>query len=282
MSPTTKCAAVQIDPKLMKKEKNLQKILLKIREAVANGVRLIVFPECVLTGYVFSSREETAAYAETIPGPATEAVTAVCRELDVYVIFGLLEKDDDRLYNAAALVGPGGLIGKYRKTHLYMSGLDRFVDAGDMPLEVHRTPVGNVGILMYHDLDFPEPARVLMSKGADILAVPANWPCLTSDVPRPVVTTRAVENLVHVVAANRVGTERNVTFLGQSKIVNAVGRTKIDASMTGEEIIYAEIDLAFARQKHPVFTTGVLRWTSSKSGARNCSRLSSGRTVISR
>jgi predicted amidohydrolase len=257
MPPITRIAAAQINPKLMKKDENLEQILLKTREAAGSRAQLIVFPECALTGYVFLSREEALPYAETIPGPATEKIAGFCNELGVYVIFGLLEKDGAKLYNAAALVGPAGVVGKYRKTHPPFFALDHFVDKGDIPYEVHKTPVGNIGILICHDLTFPEPARMLMLKGADIIAVIANWPRTLDITPKCILNTRAVENRVHFVAADRVGSERKAEFLGLSKIVNAAGMDKVVASITDEEIIYAEVDLAFARNKHVMFIPGV-------------------------
>lgn len=257
MPPVTRVAAVQIDPELMQTEKNLEKILLKTRKAAAGGARLIVFPECALTGYVFTSRQEAFPYAETVPGPAVEQIAAVCKELDVYVIFGLIEKDGDRLYNAAVLTGPKGLIGKHRKIHPPLGALDKFMDKGDIPFTVYKTPVGNIGMLICHDITFPESARVLMLQGADIIAVPTNWPRMLDVVSRYFINTRAVENFVHIVAADRVGTERKAQFLGQSKIVSAAGVTKVEASTENEQIISADLDLAFARQKHIVFIPGV-------------------------
>jgi predicted amidohydrolase len=257
MPPVTKVAAVQMNPKLMKKEKNLEKILTKTREAAASGAKLVVFPECALTGYMFSNREEAWLYAETIPGPTTDKIAGLCSELDVHVIFGLLEKDGGKLFNAAAFLGPKGLEGKYRKTHPPFFALDRFVDKGNIPFEVHRTPAGNIGMLICHDLTYPEPARVLMLKGADIIAVLTNWPRQPDIAARHMVNTRAVENFVHIVAADRVGLERKARFLGRSKIVNAAGMDKANASMTKEEIIYADLDLAFPRNKHIVFIPGV-------------------------
>jgi predicted amidohydrolase len=256
MPPITKIAAVQMNPKLMKKEKNLEKILAGTREAAANGAQLIVFPECALTGYVFMSREEALPYAEAIPGPATAKVAALCQELGVYVIFGLLETAGDKLYNAAAFTGPDGLIGKHRKTHPPFFGLDRFVDKGDIPFTMHQTPIGNIGMLICHDITFPESARVLMLKGADIIALPTNWPRIVDYVPKHILPTRALENHVHIVAVDRVGVEREAKFLGLSRIVNCAMQVKAGASITREEIIYADLDLSFPRMKKMVFGPG--------------------------
>jgi|GEM_PF-2334835 predicted amidohydrolase len=113
MPDKVKIAAVQMNPVIMQNKNNLDKILAEARTAAGNGADLIVFPECALSGYVFSSREEAMPFMETIPGPATDKLAACCKELGVHVIFGLLEKDGDKCFNAAVLIGPAGLIGKY-------------------------------------------------------------------------------------------------------------------------------------------------------------------------
>ena len=102
MSDKVKVAAAQTDPKLMKISENLESMVSAVRKAATNQANLIVFPECSLTGYIFSSRQEALPFAETIPGPSTERFFSLCQELKVYVIFGLLEKEGDRLFNAAA------------------------------------------------------------------------------------------------------------------------------------------------------------------------------------
>ncbi|HJX12656.1 MAG TPA: carbon-nitrogen hydrolase family protein [Dehalococcoidales bacterium] len=243
-------AAAQTNPRLMKNRENLEKILSDIRQAAKNRAKLIVFPECGLTGYMFNSREEAWPYAETVPGPAVEAVAALCRELKVHVIFGLLERDGARLFNAAAFVGPEGLVGKYRKNHLPFLGIDRFVDRGDRPFEVHRTPVGNIGPEICYDIAFPESSRVLTLLGAEILVISTNFPHDRDDMIEYVIPARAVENTVYVVAADRVGKERGATFAGRSKIVDVSGKTLALASPDKEEIIYAGVDLEMARNKH--------------------------------
>ena len=114
MSDKVKIAAVQMEPGLMNNRENLVSILGWVSKAAASQAKLVVFPECSLTGYIFHSREEALPFAETVPGPSTEEVASLCRELGVYVVFGLLERDGDRLFNAAALVGPRGFIAGYR------------------------------------------------------------------------------------------------------------------------------------------------------------------------
>ena len=110
--PTWKIAAVQMDCRLANKRFNLEAMRAKLGEAAGRGARLIVCPECALTGYGFESKEEAWPHAEAIPGPSTEALAADCRRLDAWIVYGLLERDGDQLFNACAVVGPRGLLGR--------------------------------------------------------------------------------------------------------------------------------------------------------------------------
>ena len=249
-------ALAQIASRVADKEYNIKLMARKIKEASQKGADLIVFPECALTGYVFASRKEAMPYMETIPGPSTDKLASCCRELGVHAIVGLLEKDGDKCFNAAVLIGPKGLVGKYRKNHLPFLGIDRFLDRGDGPFKVYKTPIGNIGIHICYDGNFPESARVMMLSGADILVLPTNWPEGRGKVAKYIVIARAYENKVHFVAANRVGRERATKFIGLSKIINAWGDILAEASGDDEQIIYGEVNLAEAREKHVVFKAG--------------------------
>jgi predicted amidohydrolase len=256
MSDKVKIAAVQMNPAIMQNKRNLDKILSEVRTAAGNGADLIVFPECALTGYVFSRREEAVPFMETVPGLSTDKLAACCGELGVHVVVGLLEKDANKCFNAAILIGPGGLVGKYRKNHLPFLGIDRFLDYGDRPFEIYRTQIGNIGIHICYDCNFPESARIMTLLGADILVLPTNWPQGRGKVAKYVVNTRAYENKVHFVAVNRVGEERGTRFIGNSKIIDTWGDTLAQATGDDEQTIYAEVSLTEARQKHVIFKAG--------------------------
>jgi len=257
MSNRIKIAVVQMEPKLMKSRENVESILSAAKEAAENHADLIVFPECSLSGYIFSSRQEALPFAETIPGPSTEKVASLCQELKVYVIFGLLEEHGDKLFNAAAFLGPRGFIGKYKKNHLPFLGVDRFVDIGDEPFQVYQTPIGNIGLQICYDVVFAESSRVMTLLGADILVLLANFPQGRGEkVITYVVSARAIENRVHVVSANRIGSERGFSFAGLSKIVDASGEILGLASRDEEQIIYGELSLESARQKHVTLIPG--------------------------
>ena len=255
MKDKIKIAAVQMDPKLKIKDENLEKIALKAKEAAGKNAEFIVFPECAVTGYMFNSKEAIAS-AETIPGPATEKLETLSRKLGVHMVVGMLEVEGDSCFNVAVLVGPQGLVGKYRKTHLPFLGVDRFLDQGDKPFQVYRTSVGNIGLHICYDCNFPETARVMALQGADILTLPTNWPDSRGIIPQYVINTRAFENRVFVVAVDRVGTERGSTFIGMSKITGPSGDTLAEGSRENEEILYAEVSLAEARQKHGIIRPG--------------------------
>lgn len=116
-------AAIQMDLTLLKPDDNLNKIVRLANEAADLGARVMVFPECAVTGYALSA-EEAQEFAQPIPGPVTHRIVEICRERDIYVALGLIEKSQqNHLFNSSVLIGPEGLIGCYRKTHLPLLGL---------------------------------------------------------------------------------------------------------------------------------------------------------------
>jgi predicted amidohydrolase len=216
---------------------------------------LAVFPECALQGYGFESKEEALRIAEPVPGHATEQVARACAASGVWAVFGLLERDGDKLFNSAALVGPKGFAGVYRKMHLPFLGVDRFATPGDLGFPVFETPFGKIGILICYDASFPEAARALKLGGAQLLCLPTNWPmaaevsCLLG--PR----VRAQENHVFVAACNRVGEEAGFTFRGESSVSDCDGRVLAMAGK-GEGAITAELELPAADRNRVVIIPG--------------------------
>ena len=241
-------AVAQTEPKLGEKERNLEVCLARLEEAAAAGAQLLVLPECAIPGYMFESGEEALPYAEEIPGPSTEALAEACRRLDVYAACGLLERDGDVLHNAAVLVGPEGLIGSYRKTHLPFLGVDRFVVPGD-ELPVFETPLGRIGVEICYDLRFPEVTRTLALKGADIVAHPTNFPMAAKVQTEVITLARAAENRIYLLTANRVGKERWGEFCGWSQIVDPYGRRLAEADETEETLLVADVEIEKARDK---------------------------------
>lgn len=251
-----KIAAVQMDVALKDVAGNLQRMRARLREAAGQGAKLVAFPECALCGYCFDSLDEAREFAQAIPGPATEEMRRACAELGCYAVFGLLESDGPRVFNAAVLVGPAGVIGSYRKVHLPFLGIDMFTAYGDRPFAVHSAGELNVGMNICYDAAFPEAARSLALLGADLIVLPTNWPPGSECTAASVINARALENNVYYLAVNRVGTERGFEFIGHSKIVDPSGRTLAESAGLSEEILYAEVDPARARRKHVVRVPG--------------------------
>jgi predicted amidohydrolase len=241
-------AVAQIEPRLAEKERNLDECLTRLDEAAAAGAEVVVLPECAIPGYMFDSLDEAMPFAEELPGPSTEALEAACARLGIHAVVGLLERDGDLLRNAAVLVGPEGLVGSYRKTHLPFLGVDRFVTPGD-ELPVYETPLGRIGLEICYDLRFPEATRTLALKGADIVAHPTNFPLAARIQTELITVARAAENRIFLLSANRVGKERWAEFCGWSQIVDPYGRRLAEAGETEEALLVADIDLELARDK---------------------------------
>jgi predicted amidohydrolase len=254
--PTYRIAAVQMEPKLGRLGANLERILERLDEATGAGAHLVVFPECALSGYGFSSREEGMAHAVAIDGAEVRRVAAACERHRCFCVFGLLERDGTRLFNACVLTGPKGVVGSYRKVHLPYLGIDMFVDPGDRDFAVHEAGGVRIGMHICYDGGFPETARVLALLGADLLVMPTNWPTHSECAAEHMVPTRAMENTVYAMAVNRVGEESGFRFIGSSSIVDPGGRVLARAGADTEEILTAEIDPSRARRKHLVRVPG--------------------------
>jgi predicted amidohydrolase len=248
-------AVAQIEPKLAEKERNLDVCLARLEEAVAQGAELLVLPECAIPGYVYESADEALPYAEEIPGPSTATLEGACRRLDAYVVCGLIERDGDAIHNTAVLVGPDGLIGSYRKSHLPFLGVDRFVQTGD-ELPVFDTPIGRIGLEICYDLRFPEVTRTLALAGAEIVCLPTNWPMAAAQNAELLAPARAFENRIYLLVANRVGRERTAEFCGRSQIVDPTGVRLAETDATSEALLVAEIDVTRAREKSIVPAPG--------------------------
>ncbi len=253
---TVTVAVAQMDPQLGQPAANRARLKALFRTATANGARLVVFPECAVSGYGFGDLESAWAAAEPLPGPTTAAFTALCADADAYAVIGLLERaGDEQLYNSAVLVGPAGVVGVYRKAHLPLLGVDRFTMPGDAGFRVWDTAVGRIGLLICYDLRFPEAMRALALNGADIVALPTNWPDGSQNAPQFVTRTRALENRVFLLACNRCGEESGFWFFGHSQITDPGGNVLAEVE-AAEAIAYAAIEPERARQKRIILRPG--------------------------
>ena len=254
--PVWKIAGVQMDCQLGNVAANLDLIRHRLTEASRNRAQLAIFPECALTGYAFESADEARPFAQSIPGPATDALAAACRALGIWAVVGLLEIAGNQMFNSAVLVGPEGLKARYRKIHLPFLGVDRFTAPGDQPFAVQDIDGLRVGMSICYDGSFPETTRILMLQGADLVVLPTNWPAGAESTVRHLVHCRALENHVYYAAVNRIGNERGTRYIGQSRLVDLNGDLLAEAGPDTECILYAQIDPERARDKQIVRIPG--------------------------
>lgn len=245
---------VQLEPVLGDLAGNRQRAVEGIYAAAREGAELIVLPELCSSGYNFAGRDEAARYAEPIPGPTTDAWTRVAGETGCYVVGGICEQDGGDLFNTAALVGPDGVIGVYRKLHLFNREQLSFAP-GNRGLPVFSLPFGRVGMVICYDLRFVETTRILSTQGADLIAVPTNWvPTFKPQgewdeagfSPQGRLTTAlSTLNGVFIAAADRVGEERGLRYLGASLLASPEGDVLLGPLPKTEPAVAAlDVDLA--------------------------------------
>jgi N-carbamoylputrescine amidase len=244
---------------------NLAKAIWRIREAAARGAQIICLQELFRSQYF--CREENAelfALAETIPGPTTETLGRIARELKVVLIASLFERRAPGLYhNTAAVIGVTGEIdGLYRKMHIPDDPLyfEKFYfTPGDLGFQKFDTPFGPIGVLVCWDQWYPEGARITALKGAGILFYPTaigwhpaekdQYGAAQLDAWRTIQRAHAIANGVYVAAVNRVGFEKGpadsgLEFWGSSFIAGPFGEVLAQASADREEILVVECDPA--------------------------------------
>lgn len=254
MISTYKAAAVQFEPMMFEKERNVSRLLVMAREAAQSGARLIVTPEMGTTGYCWFDRAEVMPFVEAIPGPTTNRFAALASEFDCYIVLGMPEVDPatDLYYNTAVLIGPDGVVGKHRKSHPYISE-PKWAASGDRHV-VFDTKIGRIALLVCMDIHFFETARLDALAGADVICHISNW--LAERTPAPYWINRAFENSCYVIESNRWGLERTVQFSGGSCIIEPDG-TIAAVIDTGDGIAYGTIDPVLARRREvlsePVF-----------------------------
>jgi predicted amidohydrolase len=236
-------AAVQFEPRFAQKVWNVERLVELTRDAALAGARLVVLPEMATTGYCFTSRIEIAPYVELVPdGPTVRRFEVLAAELAVYIVLGLAEVEPSTgaYYNTAALIGPGGYIGQYRKLHSYIDET-RWARDGDLGIPVFETELGRIAIQICMDLDYMEPCRIAALSGADVIAFVTNW--IDGDA---IWRARALENGLYVIAANRWGEERGTRFCGNSQVIDPRG-VALNLISTGDGVAVAEVETDVAR-----------------------------------
>lgn len=245
-------ACVQCDVAFGDPPANIHALISTIEMLAAQQVDLAIFPEAYLTGYCVRTHADADRIA--IGREALQPIQEAVDRLGLLVIAGFAEKAGHTLHNAAALFEPGLPTRYYRKTHLPELGLDKHVEPGE-ELDVFETRLGKIGILICFDQRLPEPARVLTLRGAELIALPTNWPQGAEVSAEHMSIARAAENRVFMATCNRIGEENGFRFIGKSKIIAPNGRVLASAGSEAE-VLVADIDLAEAQFKRNVIIPG--------------------------
>lgn len=247
------------------KEAVFSKASKLLDEAGERGSDLVVLPE-LWTGLGLSSPDAAKEISEEIPGPATNLLAEKAKKYGMYVVGSIYERRDGNLYNSAPLVGPdGGIVGMYRKTHLFDAPGRQdiampFVESEQVTpgseINVYDTPIGRIGLTVCMDMRVPEVSRVLAIKGAQIIVCSSAWPSPRYDHWELFVRTRALENQCFVVASGQHGTEpkSGMRFVGRSMIVDPWGVMRTIAQ-DEECCITSSIELSYideVRNRQPV------------------------------
>ncbi|MFX1563446.1 MAG: nitrilase-related carbon-nitrogen hydrolase [Promethearchaeota archaeon] len=241
-------AAAQIQPRLARPEENRAILGRYCKRAAKHDVQVLVFPELCATGYVISSKTELMRLAEPVPdGPTTQLWLEAAAAHQMIIVGGLAELGGDgKVYNSAAVVGPNGFLGCYRKLHLF-DREKRLFEPGNQAPKVYRTPNVTLGVLVCFDWAFPEASRILMLEGCELLCHPAN---LVLPFAQRVMIVRSIENRFFTITANRLGKEKDLTFHGHSQITNCRGEIMAKGSSNRPQLLIAKIDPSEARDKY--------------------------------
>lgn len=259
-----KLAGIQMTRRFRDVEYNVEKAIKYVRQAASEGANIIALPEMFSTGYLPGVIEDINVddtsivslfdLAESIPdGPTMQRMIALAAELNIYLIAPIWEVDADfhTYYNAAAVIGPNGLLGRYRKRHIpSIPGMQErhYFTPGNIPYPVFDSPYGKFGVLICFDRHFPECFRLLALKGAEIIFVVNNTPTAFSNKNWiPEVHVNAVANSVFIVQVNVVGQEDHLNWFGQSLIMSP--KADILAQLGSEEgIVSKTVDLDMIRK----------------------------------
>lgn len=225
----------QIETRLNDKQFNLQKIESLLYEAKKQRADLVLFPELCLTGYSIGPwLEETA---EKPDGESMTYLKQLCKKLEINTVVSFPEIHENKYFVASAFISDKGeTTALYRKTHLYDEEQVYFTHGDEIP--VFSTKFGRIGVMSSFDLEFPEVARILSRKGADLILIPSTNMFPYDVHQRVFAQCRAMENEVPLVLCNRIGKEGSIEFIGESTFVDAQGETHLLLSNQEELITF--------------------------------------------
>ena len=236
---------IQLESELKQIDANLNKAVERIRDAAKQGAQIVCLPETFVTGYnlaVFG--DSFYDMSEGLTGKTIMTLRALAKELQIYIVAPIaLQTECTRpMDNAAVFINDDGEVqGVYRKNHLFGNEGEYFRMLGDYP--VFDTKYGKVGVMICYDNNFPEPARILTLKGAELILMPAAWRINEQDIWHLMISAHACENTVFIGAANIYSKMDDLYLFGHSKLVDPRGRVLIEATEEkGDTLVYT-IDL---------------------------------------
>jgi 5-aminopentanamidase len=240
----SKILLAQAKPKLLDKKSNLEKMERFMQNAQKQGVDLVLFPELFLTGYF--TREHTNEMAEELDGPSIQKIREMAKKYNLFVVFGFPEKKEGRLFNSACFIDcHGEILGTYQKVHLWDEE-SKYFEPGTS-FNVWETSIGKIGIMICYDTEFPESARTLALKGAEIILAPTANMSPFEHVQQLFIQTRAAENQIFVATTNQIGLEESTLFFGESAAADPYGQLLAKGG-DQEQGIVIDIDLGLVRQ----------------------------------
>lgn len=251
-------ALAQIECKTGDKEGNLKKFEKVAIRAHRMGANLLIFPELSLTGYVVKDR--IYELAEEIPGRSTRQIENIANKTGLYIVFGMPELSKGThatLHNAAVLVGPQGLIGRYRKMYLPTHSVfeeKRYFRPG-YHSTVFQTSLGNIGLIICYDIYFPEVVRLTRLKGAELIVCISASPAVRRAFFETLTSARAIENTAFLAFVNLVGIEDGLQFWGGSRLLGPNGRVLAQAKYDEEDLVVHEVDYADIRSTEAFIPT---------------------------
>jgi predicted amidohydrolase len=250
LKETVDVALAQIVCRPGDKEGNLKKIEQAAAQAKRKGAQLLILPELSLTGYVV--RDEIYELAEDIPGPSTRRIETLAKKTGLHIVFGMPELSGDTkatLHNTAVLVGPKGLIGKYRKMYLPTHSVfeeKRYFRPGYQPA-VFKTDLGKIGLIICYDIYFPEVVRLARLEGAQLIVCISASPSVRRRFFEVLTAARAIENAAFLAFVNLVGIEDGLQFWGGSRLLGPNGKVLVQAKYDKEDLVLAGIDYSDLR-----------------------------------
>lgn len=238
----------QFSPVFGNPVENRKRIEISLKKINAD---LIVLPELATSGYFFGNIDQLEAASETIPGPTTELLLRIAGEEKCFIVIGMPEIYRGKYYNTAVLIGPDGIVGKYRKVHLY-NREKGFFTPGNSGFPIFEINKIKIGILICFDHMFPEAARSLALKGVQIICHPSNL--VMPEYGQLTTRVRSIENRIFWILSNRTGSEQNgdkiLKYTGKSQIISPDGNILTSSSEIFEGISIVAVDPSLASNKN--------------------------------